>query len=183
MVGKREVVLFTKEGQKKKALFGSQKQAPQLAISFFENGDKFVTGSGEGLLYLWEGNQATKTYQIHQGSVQALTVIDNCIYSSGNDKKLIVWDENVKQLNSYDLPHFAKAIDVQGKLIVAGTRNGCIVEIENGKTNIVMNGHSDGEVWGLGICPNSGLVCFFHFYSLIPQFLFRLPQLVMIIKL
>jgi len=69
----------------------------------------------------------------------------------------------VKQITSYEIPQYAKAIDVQGDLIIVGTRNGCIVEIDKGKSNIVMNGHSDGEVWGLAICPNTGNV---HFSSL-----------------
>ena len=151
-------MLFTKDGQKKKGLFGSCKMAAQIAISFFEAGEKFVTGSSEGMLYLWEGNQAVKTFQIHQGSVQALTIINNQIYSSGNDKKLNVFDANVTKLSSVDLPHYAKAIDVKNNVIVVGTRNGCIVEIVEGKQNVVMNGHSDGEVWGLAVCPNSGMV-------------------------
>lgn len=162
-MGKRDVVLFDKTGKKKKALFGQQKMAPQLAIAFFEAGDKFITGSSEGLLYLWDNCQAQKTFPVHTGSVQALTIINNQIYTSGNDKKLNVWDVNVKQITSYEIPQYAKAIDVQGDLIIVGTRNGCIVEIDKGKSNIVMNGHSDGEVWGLAICPNTGNV---HFSSL-----------------
>lgn len=132
--------------------------APQIAISFFENADKFVTGSSEGLLYLWEGNQAQKTFQIHKGSVQVINVIGNKIYTSGNDKKLKVWDADVKEVASYDLPHYAKALDIQGENLVVGTRNGCIVQIEGGNQKVVMDGHSDGEVWGLAICPNSGNV-------------------------
>lgn len=154
------MVLFDKDGKKKKALFGSQKMAPQLAISFFEGADKFVTGSADGFLYLWENGQAQKTFKIHDGCVQVLNVIGGKIYSSGNDKKLNVWDGEVKQLSSYAIPHYAKSIDVQGDCIIAGTRNGCIVEIAGGKMNVVMEGHSDGEVWGLAVCPTSGKVNF-----------------------
>ena len=171
-MGKRDVCLFDKEGKKKKALFGQNvKMAPQLAISFFDQGDKFVTGSSEGLLYLWDNCQAQKTFPIHTGSVQVLTIINGKIYSSGNDKKLNVWDMNVKQLNSYELPHYAKAIDVQGETILAGTRNGCIVEIENNKINVAMNGHSDGEVWGLAVCPNTGNVFSFNFIFYLISFI------------
>lgn len=170
------MVLFTKEGQKKKALFGSQKMCPQFAISFFDTGDKFITGSSEGSLYLWEGNQAQKTFPIHTGAVQALTIINNLIYSSGNDKKLNVWDTSFKQIGSYELSNYAKAIDVQNDVIVVGTRDGCIVEIENGKSNVSMNGHSDGEVWGLAICPVSGNVNLNNYLVIIAVFLLLLAD-------
>lgn len=134
------------------------------------------------MLYLWEGNQAQKTFPIHQGSVQVINVINNQIYTSGNDKKLNVWDANVKQIASYGLSHYAKAIDAQGNKIVAGTRDGCIVVIDSNKQDVVMNGHSDGEVWGLAVCPNSGNVIIYS-YKLIYFFKNRLLLLVMIIKL
>lgn len=158
VVGKRDVALFTKDGKKDKGLFGSHKMVSQLAISFFDNGEKFVTGSLEGSIYLWKGKECVNVYAFHKGPIQSITIVNNIIYSSGSDRKLLVLDQDFNEKDQYILPAYAKALDVKGNSIICGLRNGTIIKIDDKNLTEIIHGHSDGEVWGLAICPKTGMV-------------------------
>jgi len=81
------------------------------------------------------------------------------IVTSGKDGQLITWDEHFVKKSSVNLGSSAKAIDINesGKIVV-GLKNGNIVEVDGTDVKTLMKSHCDGELWGLDICPQTGLV-------------------------
>lgn len=147
---------------KKKALFGSnENMVDQACIQFFSKGDKFITGSVKGHLFIWNGINVVKVIQAHQGVVHSIKVGDGKVISSGSvDKTLKVYTEDMKEERTIIVEAPVKAIDYYNKKVVYGCRDGTIFEYfpEDEKSTIIMDGHGYGEVWGLEICPKTGLV-------------------------
>jgi len=160
-VGKNGGNFWTWNGktlEKKKGIFGTHKMADMWCAAFTSDG-KCVTGSTLGAVYLWENHSCTKTYDCHTGMVTAISSSKGTIVTSGKDNQLITWDEHFVKKSTVTLSTSAKAIDVNdnGKIVV-GLRDGTIVEVDGSNVTILMKSHSDGELWGLDVCPKTGLV-------------------------
>lgn len=56
-------------------------------------------------------------------------------------------------MNTIQLDATPRAVDMIGDKIIVGCRDGNIIEIDGANKKIVMQSHSDGEVWGLDTHP------------------------------
>jgi len=112
------------------------------------------------MIYVWSGHSCIKTIKAHTGLVSTISAIPGGVVTGGKDNVLIVFDENFKEVRRVDVPACPKALDQNGQGdFVVGLRNGSIIEFERGlQGKTVMSSHSDGEVWGLAICPHTGLI-------------------------
>lgn len=97
----------------------------------------------------------------HRGFVSAIAQgADDRIITGGNDGVLNIFNKDLKWEKNFKLGSAAVGIDESedGRIIV-GLRNGSIVEIlPDGNMLRYLQSHSDGEVWGLAICPNTGYI-------------------------
>lgn len=60
---KRQLKFITFDGKmigQKRGLFGGTTMADQTSVAFFEDGNKCISGSPKGNLYIWMGNKASK---------------------------------------------------------------------------------------------------------------------------
>jgi len=75
------------------------------------------------------------------------------------DNQLVTWDDHFVKKSAVTLSTSAKAIDMNesGKIVV-GLRDGTIVEVDGSNVTTLMKSHCDGELWGLDVCPKTGLV-------------------------
>jgi len=112
-----------------------------------------VTGGANGQLYVWgKDRKCEKSFKAHQGNagIHTLRIVDDTILSGGADHKLNKIDGgSFETMDSIDCDSTPRAVDMLGDKIVVGCRNGSIVEITGADKKVVMESHSDGEVWGL----------------------------------
>ena len=76
------------------------------------------------------------------------------IYSGGRDGFVRVTNsESFEVEKSIDFGVLPRAIDVLDSKMVVGLRNGKIIEcnVDTEEQNVVMEGHHDGEIWGLAV--------------------------------
>ncbi|EAR94433.2 HELP domain protein (macronuclear) [Tetrahymena thermophila SB210] len=163
VAGKRGLIFFeTGPGfiNSSKGLYGATERVDMLSIKFFEDGNRCISGSINGSIYIWNGKQASKMIRAHQGAIHVINIVSNQIFSSGaKDKKLKVFDATtLTQKQEYDLPNYAKAIDYSNDQILVGTRNGQILQISQNDVKTLMNGHFTGETWGLDVDIATGKV-------------------------
>lgn len=144
----------------KKGISGAQGIESQTAVAYTSNPNTCISGSAKGEFYIWEGNSARRKFQAHSGSINSISILDGLIFSSGNnDKALIVWDEKSQtEKTRYNLPAHARSIDHKDGKILVGTRDGQILTIDNGNSQVIINGHGTGETWGLDISADGLIV-------------------------
>lgn len=124
-----------KLGKIDRGLFGSAKMDDQTSVAFFEDGNKCVSGSPKGYLTIWMGNKATKSFNIHNGAIHAVTCKEGKILTSGySDKTLKVWngDDFSNPECTFELTSYARSLDICNGKIICGTRFGEIWQFENG---------------------------------------------------
>lgn len=80
------------------------------------------------------------------------------LFSGGKDGIMNIINTQTCQVeNSFDFGGvLLRAIDVMGDSALVGLRDGTIyrVELGSGRKQVVMESHSDGEVWGLSIADD-----------------------------
>jgi len=107
----------------------------------FINDNQFVGSSLDGKLYWWGvyfdekkkvyGGYHFRTTQAHDGGVFALGISENRnrVISSGADNHIRIWRNDGAQEHDFDtckLPAYAVALSPDGKLAVAGGREGAV---------------------------------------------------------
>lgn len=161
-VGKRGASFWTIGSgtlTQKKGIFGANKMTDMYSCEWLSNG-KCITGSLNGSIYVWAGGSVTKTIKAHEGLVSTISAIPGGVVTGGKDNTLIVWTEDFKEVRRLKVSAQPKALDQNGNgNFVVGLRDGSIVEFVNGQQpRLLMSSHSDGELWGLAVCPNTGYV-------------------------
>jgi len=161
-VGKRGAAFWRINSGKlscNKGIFGSHKMADMYCAEWLSNGN-CITGSINGCVYVWKGSQCIKTVKLHEGWVSSISAIPGGVVTGGKDSYVVVLTEDFKEIKRVKVSANPKAIDQDGEgNIIVGLRDGSIVEItKDSKCNTLMTSHSDGEAWGLAICPNTGLI-------------------------
>lgn len=143
----------------KKGIFGAHKMCDMTSVQYLLDG-RTISGSLTGDLYVWAGNTCMKAIKAHTKAITSISCADNgTVITGGTDKILILYDKSLVQKGKIELNSSPVGIDqdINGNIIV-GLRDGTIQEIIAGSINEVMVSHSDGEVWGLSICPTTGYV-------------------------
>jgi microtubule-associated protein-like 6 len=143
---------------KKRGIYGdASKMCNMTAVQYLSN-DTAVTGATNGDVYLWQGNQLQKTFNVHgQGqAVHTIRVVDGTIYSGGKDNKVHMLDSALNRKGTpLDVGSCPRAIDVMGQNVLVGSRDGTIAEFQGTTRRVLMESHADGEVWGLAIDPRN----------------------------
>lgn len=150
------------------------------SVNFGADG-KCYSGSIDGSVYLWNGPSCLKSVSITTGFVNSICVSGEKVYAGGKDS-IFVLDADLNKNGNIQTGAQVRAIDSDGTNVLVGLRDGTIVEFNNAsEKNVLMESHSDGEAWGLAICPQTGLVNkYCRLYS--SNVLFRLSLLVMITR-
>jgi WD40 repeat protein len=69
--------------------FKPAKSEAQFCIA--NSGNYYISGGGEGSLFVWAGNKGPKCLKAHVGKVQCIVTRKNFIYSGGDDGKILRW--------------------------------------------------------------------------------------------
>jgi len=135
---------------------------PLTCVVFAFSAKICITGTTKGNIIVWNETEILKKIPAHKTQVWALMAKGNGLVSGGQDGILIVWSNEFKQLSSIDMSKFIssdpgiRAIDVSAEgAYVIGTKGAEIIMVQQGRTTILVNGHSNGQLWGLCVSPNA----------------------------
>ncbi|CAG9313094.1 unnamed protein product [Blepharisma stoltei] len=144
-----------------KGLFGSQGEATNMTSAQWFGDGTAVTGGQNGMLYHWQDRELRKTVQVHGPNqcIHALSIVNDTIISGGKDNKIIILDKNFQKTKEINAGSCPKSLDMSGSNILAGLRDGSIKEFSSsGSATVLMESHSDGEIWGVANDPSNNNV-------------------------
>ncbi|MGH0182479.1 UNVERIFIED_CONTAM: hypothetical protein FKN15_009768 [Acipenser sinensis] len=174
-VGIKHVRFWTLAGRallSKKGVLSSIEDArmqTMLSVAFGANNLTF-TGTISGDVCVWKEHILIRIVaKAHTGPVFTMytTLRDGLIVTGGKERPskeggaLKLWDQELKRCRAFRL-ETGQIIDCvrsvcrgKGKILV-GTRNAEIIEVgeKNAACNILVSGHMDGPIWGLGTHPS-----------------------------
>ena len=147
--------------KKRKGIHGGNGNPTSHCCVTWDDKGIAYTGGANSHIYIWEGKSLQGTYDVHgRGFVCAIRYIDGKIISGAKDGKVVIsCPVEKKAERTIDVGSLVRSVDMSGSNILAGLRNGTIVEINSSeKVTEIMRSHSDGEAWGLDIHSNGTIV-------------------------
>jgi len=164
-VGVKHIKFWEKDATKKNnGIFGKDKQPINVYnIGYYED-DTVLTGTHSGEVYFWKDRNVLRTVKVNDGTVPAIFVDKENVVTGGNDGKVILWDLKMsQQIKTFDVTNenaqqHVVSLDKKGPLILVGTNNNEILEInsESGEITMYTSNHKE-EIWGLAVHPNAAL--------------------------
>lgn len=166
--GLKHVKFYTANGKNIKPQRGtldtSQQNEAFLCGTYL--GNVAVCGTQTGNLIPFNGNAAGKSIKAHTGGVWTVCAQKNILFSGGQDGKVIMWSwgsglTKVSEFCNMKLSSFLPGVvslDIRpdGNTVLVGTKGGEIYEVhKDGKADLMLQGHYDGELWGCAVSPNA----------------------------
>lgn len=146
-----------------KGLFQGKGEMTSFACVAYDNNGVCYTGGCNSQIYVWNGKELSSTIKAHSGGfICALRFAEGKLFSGGKDGKVAIINtsslsvEKTLDFNGY----LIRAIDVVGNKALVGLREGTIyqVDIGTGSKQVIMESHSEGEVWGLAAADETHIV-------------------------
>ncbi|KAJ8392415.1 hypothetical protein AAFF_G00075400 [Aldrovandia affinis] len=174
-VGVKHIKFWTLAGgalMYKKGVIGSVedgKMQTMLSVAFGANSLTF-TGAINGDVFVWREHFLVRVVaKAHSGPVFTMytTLRDGLIVTGGKERPtkeggaVKLWDQEMKRCRAFQLETGQAVENVRsvcrgkGKILV-GTKDGEIIEVgeKNAASNILINGHTQGGIWGLATHPS-----------------------------
>uniref|UniRef100_A0A8C1S474 EMAP like 6 n=1 Tax=Cyprinus carpio TaxID=7962 RepID=A0A8C1S474_CYPCA len=140
-----------------------------LSVAFGANNLTF-TGAINGDVYVWREHFLVRVVaKAHTGPVFTMytTLRDGLIVTGGKERPtkeggaVKLWDQEMKRCRAFQLETGLPVETVRsvcrgkGKILV-GTKDGEIIEVgeKNAASNTMINGHTQGRIWGLATHPS-----------------------------
>lgn len=161
-VGAKHIKFWDQSLKSNNGIFGQAGEQTSFACAAYDESGLCYTGGSNGQIYVWKGKTLQQTLKFHTGGfVGSLRYNVGKIFSGGKDGKVnVISTETLEIESTIDFGKvLIRAIDVTGITALVGLRDGSIyqVDVSKGTKKLIMESHSDGEVWGLSI-PNDDLV-------------------------
>jgi len=142
------------------ALKHDQGQNPVLAVLAFDD-ERFLTGSADATIKLWQGGKCKDTYRGHKDAVRGLTLMPNDQFAScSNDGTIRVWNlEGEKAVyRPPGDPSFVYSLSVlpTGELVSGGEDRTVRIWYVDGTHQPIV--HPAISVWTVSSMPNGDIV-------------------------
>lgn len=167
--GLKHIKFWTANGKNLKGTRGTldatQQNEAFLSGTYAFNGVA-VCGTQTGKLIPFSGTAAGKSVPAHTGGVWSLIGLKNSLLSGGQDGKVLLWSWsgglqkvsefcNMTKISKFNPGICSLDIRPDGNTILVGTRGSEIYEVQkSGKSDLLLQGHYDGELWACAVAPN-----------------------------
>eukprot|EP00003_Mantamonas_plastica_P007140 TRINITY_DN1595_c0_g1_i1.p1 TRINITY_DN1595_c0_g1~~TRINITY_DN1595_c0_g1_i1.p1 ORF type:complete len:1924 (+),score=719.51 TRINITY_DN1595_c0_g1_i1:2008-7779(+) len=152
----------------KKGIFGKVGSIQTMLCIAFSQTDSETTflGTLSGDIYEFRGRKLIRVYsgeQAHDASIFSLAYLHGGFCSGSKDGTIKTWNDTMELESTFDLNEATgrnlriRTIDKKDGKILVGTQSAEIYEVDesSGEVSLLMQGHGEGELWGLAVHPNA----------------------------
>ncbi|MEQ2185713.1 Echinoderm microtubule-associated protein-like 6, partial [Goodea atripinnis] len=153
----------------KRGIFGKTGDLQTILCVASAKDDITYSGALNGDIYVWKGLNLTRTVQsAHGAGIFSMYSCEEGFATGGRDGCIRLWDVDFKPVTKIDLREAEqgykglsiRSVCWRADRILAGTQDSEIFEVmvrERDKPLLIMQGHSEGELWALDVHPKKPL--------------------------
>uniref|UniRef100_A0A3B3TPX9 EMAP like 6 n=1 Tax=Poecilia latipinna TaxID=48699 RepID=A0A3B3TPX9_9TELE len=153
----------------KRGIFGKTGDLQTILCVASAKDDVTYSGALNGDVYVWRGLTLLRTVQsAHGAGIFSLFSCEEGFATGGRDGCIRLWDVDFKPVTKIDLREAEqgykglsiRSVCWRADRILAGTQDSEIFEVmvrERDKPLLIMQGHSEGELWALDVHPKKPL--------------------------
>uniref|UniRef100_A0A3P9P894 EMAP like 6 n=1 Tax=Poecilia reticulata TaxID=8081 RepID=A0A3P9P894_POERE len=153
----------------KRGIFGKTGDLQTILCVASAKDDITYSGALNGDVYVWKGLTLLRTVQsAHGAGIFSLFSCEEGFATGGRDGCIRLWDADFKPVTKIDLREAEqgykglsiRSVCWRADRILAGTQDSEIFEVmvrERDKPLLIMQGHSEGELWALDVHPKKPL--------------------------
>uniref|UniRef100_A0A673BND2 EMAP like 6 n=1 Tax=Sphaeramia orbicularis TaxID=375764 RepID=A0A673BND2_9TELE len=153
----------------KRGIFGKTGDLQTILCIASAKDDITYSGALNGDIYVWKGLNLIRTIQAaHGAGIFSMFSCEEGFATGGRDGCIRLWDVDFKPITKIDLREAEqgykglsiRSVCWRADRILAGTQDSEIFEImvrDRDKPLLIMQGHSEGELWALDVHPKKPL--------------------------
>ncbi|KAM7408259.1 hypothetical protein PAMA_002117 [Pampus argenteus] len=153
----------------KRGIFGKTGDLQTILCVASAKDDITYSGALNGDIYVWKGLNLIKTVQAaHGAGIFSMYSCEEGFATGGRDGCIRLWDVDFKPITKIDLREAEqgykglsiRSVCWRADRILAGTQDSEIFEVmvrDRDKPLLIMQGHSEGELWALDVHPKKPL--------------------------
>uniref|UniRef100_A0A673H0C0 Echinoderm microtubule-associated protein-like 6 n=1 Tax=Sinocyclocheilus rhinocerous TaxID=307959 RepID=A0A673H0C0_9TELE len=153
----------------KRGIFGKTGDLQTILCLATAKDEVTYSGALNGDIYVWKGLNLTRTIQAaHGAGIFSMHSCEEGFATGGRDGCVRLWDVDFKPITKIDLREAEqgykglsiRSVCWRADRILAGTQDSEIFEVmvrDRDKPMLIMQGHSEGELWALDLHPKQPL--------------------------
>uniref|UniRef100_A0A4W4FP77 HELP domain-containing protein n=1 Tax=Electrophorus electricus TaxID=8005 RepID=A0A4W4FP77_ELEEL len=153
----------------KRGIFGKTGDLQTILCVASAKGDITYSGALNGDVYVWKGLNLIRTVQgAHGAGIFSMYACEEGFATGGRDGCIRLWDFDFKPITKIHLreaEHGYQGLSIRSVCwradrILVGTQDSEIFEVmvrDREKPQLIMQGHSEGELWALTVHPKKAL--------------------------
>ncbi|XP_008295351.1 echinoderm microtubule-associated protein-like 6 [Stegastes partitus] len=153
----------------KRGIFGKTGDLQTILCIASAKDDVTYSGALNGDIYVWKGLNLIRTVQsAHGAGIFSMYSCEEGFATGGRDGCIRLWDVDFKPITKIDLREAEqgykglsiRSVCWRADRILAGTQDSEIFEVmvrDRDKPLLIMQGHSEGELWALDVHPKKPL--------------------------